>query len=276
MKYTHLLLRPGEIFLKGKNIGTFERKLVENIKKLTLVNKVKKLRGRFIVNHFIEHEKLKTVFGLTSYSPAIKVENDLEVIKKSVLKLVEGYKKKTSFRVETKRSDKTFPIKSPDLNVIIGKHLEENSEMEFKFKNQDLTIYIEINQDGVYLFTEIVRCFGGLPTGVEGKVLLLIESSASLLAGLSFMKRGCDVIPLAYSKQDISLLQKYSPKELKLKIVKDVKELNQFATENHLDTLVVGDNFDNKKDYQRDLLIFKPLIAFSDKEIEEKLEKFNF
>ena len=273
MKYTHILLRPGEIFLKGKNIGTFERKLVENIKKLTSVHKVKKLRGRFIIDYFTENEKLKSVFGLTSYSLALKSETGLEKIKKNSLKILNEFFKKNddkinTFRVETKRSDKTFPIKSPELNVIIGKYLEENSELEFKFKKQDITLHIEINQEGVYLFTEKINCFGGLPTGVSGKVNLLIENYASLLAGLMFMKRGCDVIPLAYSKQDISLLQKYSPQKLKLKIVKDLSEFNK-------EVLVVGDNFDNKKDYPVNL-VFRPLIAFSNKEIEKNLKKFDF
>ncbi len=268
MKYTHILLRPGEIFLKGKNIGTFERKLVENIKKLTSANKVKKLRGRFIIDNFIENEKLKYVFGLTSYSLAVKIGTDLEEIKKMALKLVARYKKKITFRVETKRSDKTFPIKSPELNVIIGKYIEENSELEFKFKNQNITLYIEINQDGVYLFTEKINCFGGLPTGVSGKVALLVENKASILAGLMFMKRGCEILPLVYSKQEISLLQKYSPQKLKLKIVKDLSEFNK-------EVLVVGDNFDNKKDYPVNL-VFRPLIAFSEEEINEKFKKFDF
>jgi adenylyl- and sulfurtransferase ThiI len=268
MDYTHVLLRYGEIFLKGKNRGTFERKLVDNIKKIANLKDVNRIRSRLIVDYFADHKLLKNVFGLVSYSPSIKTEKDVEEIKKATLKSLS--KHKGSFKVETKRSDKEFPIKSPELNVIIGKHLEENSKMEFKFKNPEITLHIEINQDGVYIFTEIIPCFGGLPTGVEGKVILLVENFASLLAGLSFMKRGCDIVPVAFKKQDISLLQKYSPKELGLEIVKDIKE---FAAEKHLQVLVVGDNFENKKDYPTDL-VFRPLIAFNDDEIEEKLEKF--
>ena len=61
-----------------------------------------------------------------------------------------------------------------------------------------------------------MKCFGGLPTGVEGSFLFLIEDEASLLDGLLFMKRGCSVFPVASSEKDISLLQHYSPEELKL------------------------------------------------------------
>ena len=268
MDYTHVLLRYGEIFLKGKNRGTFEKKLVNNIKKIVGID-VNRIRSRIIADYFPEHQKLKNVFGLVSYSPALRSEKDVEEIKKAALEVLND--QQGSFRVETKRSDKEFPIKSPDLNVIIGKYIEKNSNSKFKFKNPEITLHIEINQAGVYIFTEVIPCFGGLPTGVEGKVILLVENSASLLAGLSFMKRGCDIVPVAFKKQDISLLQKFSPKELQLEVVKD---LSEFAAEKHLEVLVVGDNFENKKDYPLDL-IFRPLIAFSDKEILEKLKEFN-
>jgi tRNA uracil 4-sulfurtransferase len=276
MAYNTILLRPGEIFLKGKNRNLFENKLVNNIKKITSVNSVKKLRGRFIVDYFDNHNLLRNVFGLTSYSLAIKIGRDVEEINKEALKLLQSESKnQKTFRVETKRSDKSFPIKSPELSISVGKFIEENSDFEFKFKNQDITLHIEINQNGVYLFIEKIDCFGGLPTGVEGKVLLLIENSASLLAGLMFMKRGCFIIPVAYSEKDVSLLQKFYPQELKLKIIKDFSELQKFSEDYHIETLVVGDNFETKKDYDSDLLIFRPLIAFNEKEIKEKLKEFS-
>ena len=262
MDYSHLLLRYGEIFLKGKNRGTFEMKLINNIKKIIGID-VNHIRSRLIVNYFPEHQKLKNIFGLVSYSPAVRAEKDVEEIKKVALELLK--KQKSSFKVETKRSDKNFPIKSPDLNVIIGKYIEENSKMKFQFKNPEVILRIEINQDGVYVFTEVVPCFGGLPTGVEGKVILLIENKASLLAGLMFMKRGCNIFPIAFKKQDISLLRKFSPKELELEIVKDLSKFNN-------ETLVVGDNFETKKNYPIDL-VFMPLIAYSNEQIKKELKK---
>jgi adenylyl- and sulfurtransferase ThiI len=276
MGYNTILLRPGEIFLKGKNRNLFENKLVSNIKKIAFIDQVKKLRGRFIVDYFDNHNLLKNVFGLTSYSLAIKIDRDVEEIKKEALKLLQSEcKSQKTFRVETKRSDKSFPIKSPELSISVGKFIEENSNFEFKFKNQDITLHIEINQSGVYLFIEKIDCFGGLPTGVEGKVFLLVENKFSILAGLMFMKRGCFVVPVAYSEKDISLLQKFYPQEIKLKIVKDFSAFQKFSEDYHLDALVVGDNFETKKEYQTDLLIFRPLIAFSGEEIEEKLEEFS-
>ena len=147
MNYSHLLLRYGEIFLKGKNRGTFEKKLVDNIKKIAKIKDVNRIRSRLIVDYFDNHSLLRNVFGLVSYSSAVRSEKDVEEIKKAALELL--MKQKGSFRVETKRSDKNFPIKSPDLNVLIGKYVEENSDFKFQFKNPEITLHIEINQDGV-------------------------------------------------------------------------------------------------------------------------------
>lgn len=269
MEYTHLLLRPGEIFLKGKNHHLFEDKLVGNLKRIIEVKSVKKLRGRFVIKYFSEHNNLKRIFGLVSYSPAVRVEKDVESIKLGVLKYFKN--KKIKFKVETKRSDKNFPIKSPDFNVLIGKYIEENSKAEFSFKDYENKLNIEINQEGAYLFLEVVKCFGGLPTGVEGRVLLLVETEKDLLAGLLMMKRGVDVIPVAFSEKDISLLQRFSPDKLKLEIVKDLEE---FASSKKISVLVSGQTF---VEYEMisGLLVLRPLIGYNKKEIEEMLKEFS-
>jgi tRNA uracil 4-sulfurtransferase len=264
MDYNSILLRYGEIFLKGKNKPMFERKLISNIEQIAKI-KVKKLRSRLITDYFANHIALKKVFGLVSYSPALKIKTEIEEIKKKSLELLKD--ETGSFKVKTKRSDKRFPTKSPDLDVLIGQHIEKNSSLRFNF-HSELILNIEINQEGTFLFLETIYCFGGLPTGVEGKVNVLIEDSASLLAGLLFMKRGTGILPMAYVKKDISLLQKYSPIPLNLEIVNN---LNKYSD----GCLVVRDNFDNLKEYDTELLIFRPLIAYSEEEIEEQLEKFS-
>jgi len=274
MEPTHILLRYGEIFLKGKNRGFFEKKLIDNVKKIAEIKKIKKIQARMIVPYFEKHDDLRNVFGLTSYSLAIRTDKNEENIKSAAISLLKDRKEKT-FKVETKRSDKRFPTKSPDMNILVGRYIEENSNMKFDFKNPDMRLNVEINQDGAYLFTEVVKCFGGLPTGVEGKVLLLVENEASLLAGVSIMKRGAGIIPIGFKDFDISLLQKFSPIELKLEIVEDFESLEEFAKEKNVSVLVSGQDFANLKDYDANLLVLKPLVAYNEKEIKEKLEEFN-
>src|SRR3989338_1027783 len=173
MEYTHLLVRYGELFLKGKNRGIFERKLWGNIKAITGVNVSIKTQGRAILPYFEGHGSLKRVFGLSSYSPAVRVEQDVEMIKEAVIKILSG--KEGTFRVITNRADKRFHIKSPELNVLIGRYIEAKTSLRFSLYDATIKVGVEINQNGVFLFTETIPCFGGLPTGVEGKVILLLE-----------------------------------------------------------------------------------------------------
>ena len=191
--YGCLVLRVGELFLKGNNVNYFEKKLLENIKKQLKI-KIKKLRFKYIADFFSEHQQLKLVFGLTSYSPAIKVSQDLDLIKKSSLDLLKTtFKGKNNFKVQTKRADKRFSFTSLQLNAEIGKHVESNSDFIFSLNSKNI-LNIEINHDGAYIFTETISCFSGLPVGVSGKVILLVEDDCGLLAGLLMMKRGCEVV----------------------------------------------------------------------------------
>jgi thiamine biosynthesis protein ThiI len=277
MTYDTILLRYGEIFLKGKNKSVFEHKLRENIAKIAAKNevpavKIRESRGRLLADYFPNHAVLRRVFGLVSYSPAVRVEKKLEEIQKKALELLQ--EKKGTFKVATKRSDKTFPIISPEFNRMIGGYIETKTSLLFSSSTPDTILEIEINQEGAYLFTETITCFGGLPTGVEGKALLLVEDEASLLAGLLFMKRGCSVIPVAFEKKDISLLQQFSPVDVRLQLINNIQELEDMTKKSNISILISGQNLNHKKEYNTDLLVMRPLIAYSDSKIKEELQRF--
>ncbi|MBI2662200.1 hypothetical protein HYX11_01965 [Candidatus Woesearchaeota archaeon] len=271
MEYTHILLRYGELFLKGKNRMFFENRLASNINKLIGI-KVQRIQGRLIAPFFTEHDKLKRVFGLTSYSLAVKTEKDIEMIKSAAVKLAENLQ--GTFKVETQRSDKRFPMTSPEINREVGKTMEEKTSLRFAMKDAEYLVRIEINQDGVYLFLETISCFGGLPAGVEGKVLVLVEGEESILAGLLMLKRGCFVLPVGFNVFEIYLLKKYSPLKLEFKKFKNFKELEEFAVGSGYSILVSGQNYDNYQKYETNLLVVRPLIAYDDKDILEQLNLF--
>lgn len=273
MLYDSILLRPGEIFLKGLNQGIFEQKLISNIFQVARVKPRKKLRGRLILDYFSEPSSLKQVFGLTSYSPAVKVEKDIEAIKQKSLELLAG--KKGTFKIEPKRSDKSFPLTSPEINVMLGRFIEEKTSLRFEGKNPDHLLGVEINQDGAYLFTEIVPCFGGLPTGVEGRVALWVEDSGSILAGLLMMKRGCYVYPIGLKERDISLLQKFSPMPLQFNVVSSFSKVEKFMEEKELSALVVGHRFKEFRKLEFSGVVLMPLVAYSEEQAGEELRKFN-
>ena len=275
MAYDTILLRYGEIFLKGKNKDIFERKLVDNVRKMAVeagVSKprVTKSQGRLLIGYFSEHKALRRVFGLTSYSPAVRVEKKVDKIQKKAVELLQG--KAGTFKVITKRSDKSFPIISPEFNRMVGAYIEQKTPLLFSPASPEVILEIEINQEGAYLFFETIICGGGLPTGVEGKILLLVEDEADLLAGLLFMKRGCSIYPVALAEKDISVLQAFSPVELKLHLVKDFSELEGLATKKEISILVTGQTLNDKMEYDTNLTLMKPLVAYSKKQIEEQLK----
>ena len=277
MAYDTILLRYGEIFLKGKNKDIFERKLVDNMRKIiekAAISKptIARSQGRFLMSYFPKHLVLRQVFGLVSYSPAVRVEKNTEEIQQKAAELLAG--KKGTFRIATKRSDKSFPITSPEFNRIVGSYVEQKTKLLFSPISPDIILEIEINQQGAYLFFETIACGGGLPTGVEGKVLLLVEDEASLLAGLLFMKRGCSVAPVAFKNIGISLLQAFSPVELKLNVVKDFKELEQLAVAQNVSILVTRQTLAVATKYKTDLMVMKPLIAYSKEQIQEQLKLY--
>ena len=222
--------------------------------------------------YFPEHKALRRVFGLVSYSPAVRTEKNAEEIKRKAFELLRG--RKGTFRVMTRRSDKTFPITSPEFNRMVGQYIEQETNLEFSLDSPEFLLEIEINQEGAYLFFETIPCGGGLPTGVEGKVLLLIENEASLLAGLLFMKRGCNIVPVAFAEKDISLLQAFSPAELKLHLIKDFSELEQLAAKKEISILVTGQVLGEEVKWKTSLTIMKPLVAYSKGQIQEQLNKY--
>ncbi|MBI2112899.1 hypothetical protein HYT52_05155 [Candidatus Woesearchaeota archaeon] len=280
MAYTHLLLREGELFLKGKNQRIFEQKLLGNLKKILSevpeAKSVRKLRGRLVLPYFSSHQMLKRVFGIVSYSPVVKVKKDVDIIKQQGLELFkeinswENQGQKKTFKVQSKRSDKSFPTNSLELNRIVGRHIEENSNLVFNVKEEKNILYLEINQDGAYLFTDVFPCFGGLPTGVEGKVALIVEDEKSILAGILMMKRGCGLRAYSLEKRDISLLKQFDP-ELNLVMSKNISDIPE-------EIVVIGKTFSGRKNNLNRVLANKiflsPLIAYFPQDIEREMKKY--
>jgi len=272
MNHTHLLLRYGEIFLKGKNRPFFEKILVQNIKKQSKTSFVTRTQKRLILPYFVPHEQLRAIFGIVSYSPAVRVEKDIAEIEKQALDLLQG--KKGTFKIITKRADKQFPLSSMELNRKIGMSIEEKSNLVFSAKDPRTIFNIEINNDGAYLFLETIPCFGGLPVGTGGKVLLLVETKASILAGLSMLRRGCTLFPIAFEDKDISLLQRYSPLPLRLEEVKTWPEIESYAKVKNSSVLVVDQRFAAFSSLPTSLTVFRPLLTWREEEIEESLVNF--
>lgn len=200
MEYDHILIRYGEMALKGKNIKKFIIKLQENIqhKLKGFANvKVKRTQGRMFVLLNGQDpepiiEKCSKIFGIQSLSLAIKVENDAETIKNAALYALEKGESVQSFKVTVRRINKDFPIRSQEMNQALGEHLLTNTDgYTVDVHHPDLTIKVEIRLEATYITSSVIPGLGGLPVGTSGKSLLLLSGGIdSPVAGYLAMKRG--------------------------------------------------------------------------------------
>ena len=201
-----LLLRFGELYLKGDNRYLFESMLIRNIKNKLVGEsfKFEKTFGRYIVSNYDENredvlvDKLKQVFGLYSLSRATELNADEQQIVDEVRKIEIGNK---SFKVFVKRADKKFPISSMDFaKQLGGVILSRNRNAYVDVYNPQVEINVDIRLNGkAYLFYDNVKCQGGLPLGSAGKGLLLLSGGIdSPVAGYLVGKRGLEIEALHF------------------------------------------------------------------------------
>ncbi len=199
--YDHIVVRYGELSTKGKNKKDFTKALTNNIKKRLQAYEKLTYRtlhdGLFIKlngeDYNLIREDLKQVFGYAYFSGAILAPKDIEEIKKTALMLALKKDYKT-FKMVSKRSDKTFPVRSDDINRQVAGHILRNSDLKVDVHNPDLKIYVVISNENAIIMDEKVRGIGGYPTGVNGKALLMMSGGIdSPVAGYLTMKRGLKI-----------------------------------------------------------------------------------
>ena len=202
-----ILVRYGEISLKGLNRSYFMNKLYKNMK-AALANykdvKIEKIQGRYLISckeNDIKQivESLSRVFGIISISPAYRMDNDMDLIKKTALEVMKNREGLLTFKVESKRGNKEFPLQSPEISRKVGAYILSNiKDLKVNVHDPDTRIYIEIRKEA-YVYDEIIYGLGGLPVGSNGKVALLISGGIdSPVAGYMIAKRGLELIAIHY------------------------------------------------------------------------------
>ena len=193
-----ILIRFGEIFLKGKNKHVFEKMLIHNILNALKEFEIKltKISGRYILTDYDElyeneiMEKVCNVFGVYSISPCFVVKANREDIE-DCLKNIEI--NTSTFKVDVKRADKFFPIQSTEFAALMGGViLSKYPKLKVNLSKPETTIYIEIREDGnTYIYSKILKAVGGMPVGSSGAGLLLLSGGIdSPVAGYLMSKRG--------------------------------------------------------------------------------------
>ena len=224
-----ILIKYGELTTKKNNRNLFINLLYENIKNKLKNYDVKIVKNR--VRMFIETNDnideivniLSNIFGIHSIVVAYKVDNNIDSIKNNVLDIVKNIEFKT-FKVETKRSDKRFPIPSMEFNNVIGGLILKNiSNVSVDVHNPEYELKIEIREDYAYIYTKEIKGAGGYPVGVAGKGLLMLSGGIdSPVAGYLAMKRGIKIECIYFESPPHTSIQ------AKNKVKKLVEKLSKY------------------------------------------------
>lgn len=209
MKPDHILVRFGELTTKGKNRKLFIRKLLKNTKEIlhdypTLEYELTYDRLYVYLNEEDAQEvtdKIKTIFGIHNFSLCYKVEHDLEKAKEVVTYIID-HDEGNTFKIDTKRHDKSYPKNSIEMNKEIAGYVFHHTtkDLSVDVHNPDILVRVEYRKDAIYIMDNMIPGAGGYPVGIGGKALLMLSGGIdSPVAGYLTMKRGVDLECIHYA-----------------------------------------------------------------------------
>ncbi len=207
-----ILIKLGEIVLKGQNRKIFESTLIKNIRRRIAP------RGEFAINvsqstvYVVPQredcdldaaaEKIGKIFGIVAYSKACIVEKELEEIQKATVSYLEDELNDCKvFKVESKRSDKKFPLKSPEISNEVGGYiLEHFPHLGVDVHKPDMTVRVEVREKGAYIHGDPKQGAGGIPVGTGGKAAILISGGIdSPVAAWMMARRGVELTAIHFA-----------------------------------------------------------------------------
>ncbi len=198
-----ILIHYSEIGLKKGNRQFFENKLKQNILKAVEDLPVDNLKidyGRFLL--YLKKDspvdvivqRLEKVFGIAYFSPAYGGSTDIAELKEEIFEKIKRLQFDT-FCIRTRRSDKSYPLKSVEVNRIVGERIHEDLQKPVNIKQPDVACHIEIYNKQIYYYFERIEGRRGLPVGSSGKVVSMLSAGIdSPVSSYQLMKRGCRVI----------------------------------------------------------------------------------
>ncbi|MDE7454044.1 MAG: tRNA 4-thiouridine(8) synthase ThiI [Clostridia bacterium] len=226
-----IIIRYSELHLKGKNRGWFERVFAVNMEKSLkgIRHEIHRHSGRYLIENFSENdidvitERLGKVFGIHSYSVALKVRADMNEIFNAAKQVCSA---EGSFKVDTHRADKSFSLNSMQVSAEIGGRLLDNiPSIKVDVHNPDFIINIDIRENGTALvFNEFFNGAGGMPVGTSGKGMLLISGGIdSPVAGHMIAKRGMKIECIHFHSYPYTNLQ------AREKVIELAKQLSTYT-----------------------------------------------
>lgn len=197
----NILIHFAELSLKGKNKRFFEKKMVDNLKRLFHPERIVRQHDRMIMT--VEHaddamlDYLARIPGISNFALMHEAASELNAIREVSVQTIQAHLGDVhgkSFCVKSRRSDKSFPFTSPELNYEVGGFLKHEFGLEVSLKQPDFIVYVEVSRDGTFIYTDKRRGAGGLPVGSSGKGVVLFSGGIdSPVAAYTMMKRGMSV-----------------------------------------------------------------------------------
>ena len=224
-----VMIKYGELTLKKGNRNLFINVLADNIKKALKNTDAKITKDR--VRMFIESDnideiisRLEKIFGIHGIVVAYKVNTNSGDIENAILDLISTHDFKT-FKVDTKRAFKEFPIKSMEYNNVIGSLILKNKDVKVDVHNPDTIFHIEIREKYTYIYFNEIKGLGGYPVGVAGKGLLMLSGGIdSPVAGYLALKKGVSIDCLYFDAPPHTSI------EAKNKVIKLASILNEYSS----------------------------------------------
>ncbi|MFH1852321.1 MAG: tRNA uracil 4-sulfurtransferase ThiI [Candidatus Neomarinimicrobiota bacterium] len=214
-KPRHIICHYAEIALKGANRNYFTGRLRDNIRVAIkslepgLAENVKLVQNRILIKLTVRGQErlddilevLGRVFGLAYFVPAYRVPAELEAIQVAALELI-GSREFDTFRITTRKADRSFPHSSHRTNELVGAFIVERLGKKVLLKNPDLDCRIDLFYQAAFLYTERIDGPGGLPVGVSGRVALMLSGGIdSPVAGYYLLKRGASLVAIHFHSQ---------------------------------------------------------------------------
>ena len=225
-----ILVRFGEIHLKGLNRPYFEHRLVREMKRRLYDEPqaaVEKGDGRYYIrgvqNLDAVMERIRKVFGVHSLSPAIAVEKDISAIRDQAVEMMRD-KRPTTFKVKARRADKRFPMTSPEICEEVGGYILENLPgWKVDVHHPEVTLEVEVREQA-FLHCETLPAAGGMPVGTIGRAFLLLSGGIdSPVAGYMVAKRGVAIEAVHFFSYP------YTGEPAKEKVLTLAKLLSEYA-----------------------------------------------
>ena len=240
MIYNKILVRFGDLTLKGRNRKMFVSRVVnlvrEKLEGLKTTLEITHDRIYVSINGEDTNEIIKRlgyVSGISSYSLVVRVNttSDMQEIKEAAVNLInEQIKGDVKFKIESKRSDKSFPLTSLEISKEVSSYvLKQCQNLHVDVHNPEETLYIELRNKDTYLYLKDIKGMGGFPVGVAGKGLLMLSGGIdSPVAGYLAMKQGVEIECVHFESTPLTSIESAQ------KVIDLVKKMAKYAPKNRI------------------------------------------